>query len=194
MYELIRPAPRRILIDGVNILDTKTVDGILLRSRVGMVFQKPTPFPMSIWDNVAFGLKLKGLSKSDLEARVVQALQGAALWDEVKDRVKASGLSLSGAATTIVHQGACGGTRRFTADSSFGIDPIATARIEDLIRGMRGKITVVIVTHNMQQAARVSDYTAFFYMGELVEHAPTDVLFTRPKEQRTEDYITGRFG
>ncbi len=199
MFELYpgQRATGQIMMDGLNLLDPRSVDGIQLRSRVGMVFQKPTPFPMSIWDNVAFGLKLQGVKGAELEERSVQALQDAALWDEVKDRLRASGLSLSGGQQQrlcIARALAVRPEVLLLDEPASALDPIATARIEELIRGMRGTFTVVLVTHNMQQAARVSDYTAFFYLGELVEHAPTDQLFTFPKERRTEEYITGKFG
>jgi len=199
MFELYpgQRATGRILMDGVNLLDPKSIDGIRLRSRVGMVFQKPTPFPMSIWDNVAFGLRLQGLGGVELEQRAEQALRDAALWDEVKDRLRASGLSLSGGQQQrlcIARALAVRPEVLLLDEPASALDPIATARIEELIRGMRGTFTVVLVTHNMQQAARVSDYTAFFYLGELVEHAPTNELFTRPKERKTEEYITGKFG
>jgi phosphate transport system ATP-binding protein len=199
MFELYpgHRATGRIMMDGQNLLDPKAVDGIRLRSKVGMVFQKPTPFPMSIWDNVAFGLRLHGLGAADLALRVEQALRDAALWDEVKDRLSASGQSLSGGQQQrlcVARALAVEPEVLLLDEPASALDPIATARIEELIRAMRGRITVVLVTHNMQQAARVSDYTAFFYLGEIVEHAPTDLLFTRPRERRTEEYITGKFG
>ncbi len=199
MFELYpgQRATGRIMMDGVNLLDPRSIDGIRLRSRVGMVFQKPTPFPMSIWDNVAFGLSMLGLPTLELEQRAEQALRDAALWDEVKDRLRASGLSLSGGQQQrlcIARALALRPEVLLLDEPASALDPIATARIEEMIRGMRGSITVVLVTHNMQQAARVSDYTAFFYMGELVEHAPTNELFTRPREKKTEEYITGKFG
>ncbi len=199
MFELYagQRATGRILLDNVNVLDRKSIDGIRLRTRVGMVFQKPTPFPMSIWDNVAFGLQLQGIRGAELEERATKSLQEAALWDEVKDRLRTSGLGLSGGQQQrlcIARALAVRPDVLLMDEPASALDPIATARIEDLVRDMRGRITVVIVTHNMQQAARVSDYTAFFYMGEVIEHAPTDVLFTRPVERRTEDYLTGKFG
>ncbi len=199
MFELYpgQRAKGQILMDGLNLLDPKSIDGIRLRSRVGMVFQKPTPFPMSIWDNVAFGLKLQGLAAAQLEQRAEQALRDAALWDEVKDRLRSPGLSLSGGQQQrlcIARALAVRPEVLLLDEPASALDPIATARIEELIRRMRGSITVVLVTHNMQQAARVSDYTAFFYMGELVEYAPTNELFTRPRERKTEEYITGKFG
>ncbi len=199
MFELYagQRATGRILLDNVNVLDRKSIDGIRLRTRVGMVFQKPTPFPMSIWDNVAFGLQLQGIRGAELEERATKSLQEAALWDEVKNRLRTSGLGLSGGQQQrlcIARALAVRPDVLLMDEPASALDPIATARIEDLVRDMRGRITVVIVTHNMQQAARVSDYTAFFYMGEVIEHAPTDVLFTRPVERRTEDYLTGKFG
>ena len=199
MFELYagQRATGRILLDNIDVLDRKSIDGIRLRSRVGMVFQKPTPFPMSIWDNVAFGLQLQGIRGAELEERVTTSMQEAALWDEVKDRLRTSGLGLSGGQQQrlcIARALAVRPDVLLMDEPASALDPIATAHIEDLVRGMRGRITVVIVTHNMQQAARISDYTAFFYMGEVIEHAPTDVLFTRPAERRTEDYITGKFG
>jgi phosphate transport system ATP-binding protein len=199
MFELYpgHRATGRIMMDGQNLLDPNAVDGIRLRSKVGMVFQKPTPFPMSIWDNVAFGLRLRGLSAADLALRVERALADAALWDEVKDRLSASGQSLSGGQQQrlcVARALAVEPEVLLLDEPASALDPIATARIEELIRAMRGRITVVLVTHNMQQAARVSDYTAFFYLGEIVEHAPTDLLFTRPRERKTEEYITGKFG
>jgi phosphate transport system ATP-binding protein len=199
MFELYpgQRASGRIMMGGQNLLDPTVVDSIRLRSKIGMVFQKPTPFPMSIWDNVAFGLRLRGLDAAELAVRVEQALRDAALWDEVKDRLGAAGQSLSGGQQQrlcVARALAVEPEVLLLDEPASALDPIATARIEELIRAMRGRITVVLVTHNMQQAARVSDYTAFFYLGEIVEHAPTDVLFTRPRERRTEEYITGKFG
>jgi phosphate transport system ATP-binding protein len=199
MFELYagQHATGHVHMDGLDLLDPQAIDGIALRSRIGMVFQKPTPFPMSIYDNVAFGLRLLGLQGSELRDRVVTALDKAALWDEVKDRLKASGLSLSGGQQQrlcIARALAVEPEVLLLDEPASALDPIATARIEDLIRSLRGPYTVVIVTHNMQQAARVSDYTAFFYMGQVIEHGPTSDIFTHPREKRTEDYITGRFG
>ncbi len=190
-------ATGRVLLDEVNVLDPKAIDGLELRSRVGMVLQRPTPFPMSIWDNVAFGPKMAGLGRSAVERRVVQSLQHAGLWEDVKNRLYTSAESLS----TVQQQMMC--IARALAvepevlllDEPCGyLDPGAADRIEELVLSMREEVTVVLVTHNVQQAARVSDYTAVFFSGEVVEHAPTDVLFTRPSERRTEDYITGKFG
>ncbi len=186
-----------VQLGDVNVLDPKAIDDIALRSRVGMVFQKPTPFPMTIFDNVAFGLKLLGIHGAELEDRVVGALKNAALWDEVKDRLKESGLQLSGGQQQrlcIARALAVEPEVLLLDEPASALDPIATARIEELVQEMRGRYTVVIVTHNLQQAARVSDYTTFFYLGKVIEHGPTDLIFTRPTEQRTEDYITGRFG
>ena len=187
----------QVLLGGVNVLEKQAMDDIALRSRVGMVFQKPTPFAMSIYDNVAYGLRLLGIKGAELEGRVEAALRDAALWEEAKDRLKESGLQLSGGQQQrlcIARALAVEPEVLLMDEPASALDPIATARIEELVQEMRGKYTVVIVTHNLQQAARVSDYTTFFYMGQVIEHAPTDVIFTRPSEQRTEDYITGRFG
>ncbi|MFW5738845.1 MAG: phosphate ABC transporter ATP-binding protein [Myxococcota bacterium] len=187
----------RVWLDDIDVLDPSSMDGFELRSRVGMVLQRPTPFPMSIWDNVAFGPKLAGLSRPAIERRVVQALQQAGLWEDVKNRLNAP----AGALTTVQQQMMC--IARALAvepevlllDEPCGyLDPGAGDRIEELVLSMRDHVTVVLVTHNVQQAARVSDYTAVIFSGEIVEHAPTDVLFTRPSERRTEDYITGKFG
>ena len=187
----------RILLDGENILE-KDYDVIRLRSRVGMVFQKPTAFPMSIFENVAYGLRLKGIkNKSEIQDRVEKALKDSALWDEVKDRLHESALGLSGGQQQrlcIARAIAVEPEVLLFDEPTSALDPISTAKIEELVASLRDKITVVIVTHNMQQAARVSDYTAFLYMGELVEFNRTDELFVKPKEKLTEDYITGRFG
>ena len=190
-------ATGQVLLGDTNVLDHKAIDDIALRSRVGMVFQKPTPFPMTIFDNVAYGLKLLGVKGAEIEDRVVAALKDAALWEEVKDRLKDSGLQLSGGQQQrlcIARALAVEPEVLLMDEPASALDPIATARIEELVQEMRGRYTVVIVTHNLQQAARVSDYTTFFYLGKVIEHGPTDVIFTRPTEQRTEDYITGRFG
>jgi len=199
MYDLYpgHRATGAVLLDGADILDSRAIDGISLRSRVGMVFQKPTPFPMSIRENVAFGPKLLGVRGSELEDRIVAAIKAAALWEEVQDRLDASGLSLSGGQQQrlcIARALAVEPEVLLMDEPASALDPIATTRIEELIHDMAGRYTVVIVTHNMQQAARVSDYTAFFYMGEIIEHGPTNQIFTSPAEKRTEDYITGRFG
>lgn len=185
-----------IIFEGRNILD-KNVDLIDLRSKIGMVFQKPTPFPMSIFDNVAYGLRLKGVKGSELKDRVEEALKDAALWDEVKDRLKESALSLSGGQQQrlcIARAIAVEPKVLLFDEPTSALDPISTAKIEDLIVELKKKITIVIVTHNMQQAARTSDYTAFMYLGELIEFGPTEKIFTNPEKKLTEDYITGRFG
>jgi phosphate transport system ATP-binding protein len=190
-------AEGEILLDGVNILDPK-VDLNDLRARVGMVFQKPTPFPMSIYDNVAFGIRLyEKLGKSELDERVESSLRKAALWDEVKDKLKQSGMGLSGGqqqrlciARTVAQRPE---VILFDEPTS-ALDPISTGRIEELIEQLRDEFTIAIVTHNMQQAARISQFTAFMYLGELIEFSQTDRLFMNPTERRTQDYITGRFG
>ncbi len=185
-----------ILLDGKSIFD-KDIDLIELRSRVGMVFQKPTPFPMSIFDNVAFGLRLKGVKGSKLKDRVEKALKDAALWDEVKDRLKDSAFSLSGGQQQrlcIARAIAVEPEVLLFDEPTSALDPISTAKIEELIVELKKNITIIIVTHNMQQAARISDYTAFMYLGELVEFGPTEKIFTKPEKKLTEDYITGRFG
>ncbi|MDE2149727.1 MAG: phosphate ABC transporter ATP-binding protein PstB [Gammaproteobacteria bacterium] len=199
MYDLYpnQRAGGEVLLDGENILDPK-LDVNLLRAKVGMVFQKPTPFPMSIYENIAFGVRLyQRVPKAEMDDRVQTALKRSALWDEVKDKLHASGLSLSGgqqqrlciARTIAVHPEVM-----LLDEPTSALDPIATAKIEELIYQLRDDYTIVIVTHNMQQAARVADYTAFMYLGELIEFGETQRIFTRPQESRTEDYITGRFG
>jgi phosphate transport system ATP-binding protein len=186
-----------VLLDNENILDP-SLDLNLLRARVGMVFQKPTPFPMSIYENVAFGIRLyEKLSKTDLDARVESALRRAALWDEVKDKLGANGLSLSGGQQQrlcIARTVAVKPEVILLDEPCSALDPIATAKIEELIDELKSDYTIAIVTHNMQQAARVSDNTAFMFLGELVEFGPTTKIFTTPSERRTQDYITGRFG
>jgi phosphate transport system ATP-binding protein len=198
MHELT-PGAR---LEGSIRLDSKDVHGrdvdpVQLRRRVGMVFQRPNPFPtMSIFDNVAAGLRLNGIG-GDHAAVVERCLRQAALWDEVKDRLRASALSLSGGQQQrlcIARALAVEPEVVLMDEPASALDPIATAKIEDLIHELKLRYTIVIVTHNMQQAARVSDRTAFFYMGELVEVGPTEQIFTNPKEQRTEDYVTGKFG
>ena len=180
-----------------NIL-APDVDLIELRTKIGMVFQKPTPFPMSIFDNVAYGLRLRGIkNKKELAERVEKALREAALWDEVKDKLKESGLSFSGGQQQrlcIARAIAVEPEVLLFDEPTSALDPISTAKIEDLIVQLKEKITIVIVTHNMQQAARISDFTAFMYLGELVEFGPTEKIFTNPEKKLTEDYITGRFG
>lgn len=185
-----------IIFEGKNILN-RDIDLIELRAKIGMVFQKPTPFPMSIFDNVAYGLRLKGVKGSELKDRVEGALKDAALWDEVKDRLKESALSLSGGQQQrlcIARAIAVEPKVLLFDEPTSALDPISTAKIEDLIVELKKKITIVIVTHNMQQAARTSDYTAFMYLGELIEFGPTEKIFTNPEKKLTEDYITGRFG
>ncbi|MGB9874063.1 MAG: phosphate ABC transporter ATP-binding protein PstB [Hydrogenobacter sp.] len=185
-----------ILLDNKSIFD-RDVDLIDLRSRVGMVFQKPTPFPMSIFDNVAFGLRLKGIKGSELKDRVEQALKDSALWDEVKGRLKDSAFSLSGGQQQrlcIARAIAVEPEVLLFDEPTSALDPISTAKIEELIVELKKKVTIVIVTHNMQQAARISDYTGFMYLGELIEFNYTEKIFTKPDKKLTEDYITGRFG
>ena len=186
-----------VLLDGENIYDPK-VDTTLLRKKIGMVFQQPNPFPMSIYDNVAYGPRIHGIkSKSQLDKIVEESLRGAALFDEVKDRLKKSALGLSGGQQQrlcIARALAVEPEVILMDEPTSALDPISTLKIEDLMSELKDKYTVAIVTHNMQQAARISDYTAFFLVGEVVEFATTDTLFTRPKDKRTEDYITGRFG
>ena len=186
-----------VFLDGEDIYGSG-VDVTLLRKKVGMVFQKPNPFPMSIYDNVAYGPRIHGIkSKARLDEIVEESLIGAALFDEVKDRLKKSGLSLSGGQQQrlcIARALAVEPEIILMDEPTSALDPISTLKIEDLMSELKEKYTVAIVTHNMQQAARISDYTAFFLVGEVVEFAPTDTLFTRPTDKRTEDYITGRFG
>ncbi len=190
-------AEGEVLLDGKNILDPKQ-DLNLLRARVGMVFQKPTPFPMSIYDNIAFGIRLyESLPKSELDGRVESALRRAALWDEVKDKLATNGLSLSGGQQQrlcIARTVAVKPEVILLDEPASALDPISTAKIEELIDELKSDYTIAIVTHNMQQAARVSSFTAFMYLGELIEFGPTDRLFTTPSDTRTQDYITGRFG
>ncbi len=199
MYDLYpgQRAEGEVLLDGENILSPKT-DLNLLRARVGMVFQKPTPFPMSIYDNIAFGIGLyEKLPKSEMDARVEESLQRAALWGEVKDKLAASGQSLSGGQQQrlcIARTVAIKPEVILLDEPCSALDPISTARIEELIEELKTDYTIAIVTHNMQQASRTSDYTAFMYLGELVEFGTTRQTFTRPANTRTQDYITGRFG
>lgn len=187
----------KILLDGENILDPD-YDVIKLRIRVGMVFQKPTAFPMSIFDNVAYGLRLQGIkNKSELSDRVEKALKDAALWDEVKDKLNKPATALSGGQQQrlcIARAIAVEPEVLLFDEPTSALDPISTAKIEELVVSFKDRLTVIIVTHNMQQAARVSDYTAFMYLGELIEFNKTEELFVKPKEKLTEDYITGRFG
>ncbi|WP_037586246.1 phosphate ABC transporter ATP-binding protein PstB [Stenoxybacter acetivorans] len=199
MYDLYpnMKAEGEVLLDGNNILD-KSVDLNLLRAKVGMVFQKPTPFPMSIYDNITFGVKLyEKLSRSDLDDRVEWALKKAALWNEVKDKLKQSGNSLSGGQQQrlcIARAVASKPEVVLLDEPTSALDPISTAHIEELVTELKKDYTIVIVTHNMQQAARVSDYTAYMYLGELMEVGETTQIFTKPNRQETEDYITGKFG
>jgi len=190
-------AQGEVLLEGDNILDPKYPLN-RLRSKIGMVFQKPVPFPMSIYDNVAYGIRhYEKLPKSEMDARVEQALRQAALWDEVKDKLRQNGLGLSGGQQQrlcIARAVAVSPEVILLDEPTSALDPIATGRIEQLIAELKQEFTIVIVTHNMQQAARVSDRTAFMYLGELVEQGETEALFTRPTKQQTEDYITGRFG
>jgi phosphate transport system ATP-binding protein len=190
-------AEGQVLVDGQNILDPKQ-DVNLLRARIGMVFQKPTPFPMSIYDNIAFGIRLyERLPQGEIDGRVEQALRHAALWDEVKDKLKQSGLSLSGGQQQrlcIARAIALKPEVLLLDEPASALDPISTLKIEELISELKSDYCIVIVTHNMQQAARVSDYTAFMYLGELVEFDETSVIFTNPRKKHTEDYVTGRFG
>jgi phosphate transport system ATP-binding protein len=199
MYDLYpgQRATGEVLLDGSNILDPK-VDLNLLRARVGMVFQKPTPFPMTIYENIAFGIRLyEKMPKSELDGRVEAALRGAALWNEVKDKLDASGLSLSGGQQQrlcIARTVAIKPEVILFDEPCSALDPLSTAKIEELIDELKEQYTIAIVTHNMQQAARVSEFTAFMYLGELVEFDKTTKVFTSPAEKRTQDYITGRFG
>jgi phosphate transport system ATP-binding protein len=199
MYDLYpgQHAEGEVLLDGENILDP-AIDLNALRARVGMIFQKPTPFPMSIYENIAFGIRLyEKLSRADMDQRVEEALRGAALWDEVKDKLNSSGLGLSGGQQQrlcIARSVAVQPEVILFDEPCSALDPISTAKVEELIEELAAQYTIAIVTHNMQQAVRVSDYTAFMYLGELVEYGDTDDVFTRPREKRTQDYITGRFG
>jgi phosphate transport system ATP-binding protein len=199
MYDLYpgQRAEGEVLLDGENIL-SPGLDLNLLRSRVGMVFQKPTPFPMTIYDNIAFGIRLyEKLPKSEMDARVESALKRAALWNEVKDKLNASGLSLSGGQQQrlcIARTVAVSPEVILLDEPASALDPISTAKIEELVDELSGDYTIAIVTHNMQQAARVSRYTAFMYLGELVEFDETNTVFTSPRDKRTQDYVTGRFG
>ncbi|CAH1651333.1 phosphate ABC transporter ATP binding subunit [Hyphomicrobiales bacterium] len=199
MYDLYpkQRAEGEVLMDGENVLSPKQ-DLNLLRAKIGMVFQKPTPFPMSIYDNIAFGVRLyENLSKSDLNDRVESALRRAALWGEVKDKLDASGLSLSGGQQQrlcIARTVAVKPEVILLDEPCSALDPISTAKIEELIDELKRDYTIAIVTHSMQQAARVSQYTAFMYLGDLVEFDDTSKIFTAPQDKRTQDYITGRFG
>jgi phosphate transport system ATP-binding protein len=186
-----------ILFQGENILSGGT-DLISLRSRIGMVFQKPTPFPMSIFDNIAYGLKLRGIKKrSDLSEKVERALRHAALWDEAKDKLNASAYDLSGGQQqrlVIARALAVNPEVLLFDEPTSALDPLSAAKIEELMEMLKKEITIIIVTHNMQQAARISDYTALMYLGELIEFGDTDTIFVNPQNKLTEEYITGRFG
>lgn len=186
-----------IMFKNINILD-KSVDMTNLRAEIGMVFQKPTPFPMSIFDNIAYGLRLRGIkNKTELQDRVENALKKAAIWNEVSDRLSTSAMGLSGGQQqrlSIARTLAPEPDVILFDEPTSALDPISTKKIEELMQELRGNITMLIVTHNMQQAARISDRTAFMYMGELIEDGPTDKMFTNPEKQMTEEYITGKFG
>ena len=199
MYDLYpeQRAEGELLFNGRNMIDSK-VDLNDLRARIGMVFQKPTPFPMSIYDNIAFGVRLhERLSKSEMDDRVEWALRKAALWEEVKDKLGQSGMSLSGGQQQrlCIARGIAVKPQVLLLDEpTSALDPISTLRIEELVHDLKRDFTIVIVTHNMQQAARVSDFTAYMYLGELIEFGVTESIFVNPKRRETEDYITGRFG
>ncbi len=199
MFEIYpeQRATGQIMVDGEDILASRR-DVALIRARIGMVFQKPTPFPMSIYDNIAFGIRLyERLSKADMDARVEACLRSAALWGEVKDKLRQSGTSLSGGQQQrlcIARAVAIRPEVVLLDEPCSALDPISTAKVEEMIEELKNDYTVVIVTHNMQQAARVSDQTAFMYLGELIEFGDTEKIFTKPDKKQTEDYITGRFG
>ncbi len=199
MFELYpdQRAEGEVLIDGQNIL-TSGEDVSLVRAKIGMVFQKPTPFPMSIYDNIAFGIKLyEKLSRAEMDERVEWALTKTALWDEVKDKLQQSGMSLSGGQQQRLCIARAISIRPevlLLDEPTSALDPISTAKVEELVTELKKDYTVAIVTHNMQQAARVSDFTAYMYLGEMIEFGDTNQIFLKPKRQETEDYITGRFG
>jgi len=199
MFELYpeQRAEGQILLDGDNILDRR-IDVSLIRAKVGMVFQKPTPFPMSIYDNIAFGVRLfETLPRVEMDERVEWALKKAALWNEVKDKLQQSGAGLSGGQQQrlCIARGIAIKPEVLLLDEPCSaLDPISTGKIEELIHELKADYTVLIVTHNMQQAARCSDFTAYMYLGELIEFGETDQIFLKPKRKETEDYITGRFG
>ena len=199
IFELYREqrVEGEVIIDGQNILD-RNVDVLELRRKVGMIFQRPTPFPMSVFDNVAYGMRLHfKLRKNEIAERVEAALRGASLWDEVKDKLNGSGLALSGGQQQrlcIARTNAAEPDILLLDEPTSAIDPVATLKIEELLLKLRRKFTIVIVTHNMQQASRISDFTAFFYKGHIVEHDTTAKIFTNPSNRKTEEYITGRFG
>lgn len=186
-----------VLLDGENIYHPK-IDTVMLRKRVGMVFQRPNPFPMSIYDNIAYGPRIHGqTNRAVLDELVEKSLEGAALWEEVKDRLHSSAMGLSGGQQQrlcIARLLAVEPEVLLMDEPCSALDPISTMKIEELVTELKANYTIVMVTHNMQQAARVSDYTGFFLNGDLVEHDKTDTIFTRPQDKRTEDYITGRFG
>jgi len=199
MYDLYpeQRATGELLLDGTNMLDRK-VDVNVLRAKVGMVFQKPTPFPMSIYENIAFGVRLhERLSKAQMDERVEWALRKAAIWEETKNILSQSGMSLSGGQQQrlCIARGIAVKPEVLLLDEpTSALDPISTMRIEELIAELKAEFTIAIVTHNMQQAARISDYTAYMYLGEMIEFGVTDQIFIKPKKKQTEDYITGRFG
>ncbi|HEX8988629.1 MAG TPA: phosphate ABC transporter ATP-binding protein PstB [Rhodocyclaceae bacterium] len=199
MYDLYpeQRATGELLLDGQNVLDRK-VDVNALRAKVGMVFQKPTPFPMSIYENIAFGVRLhERLSKSQMDDRVEWALRKAAIWEETKTKLSQSGMSLSGGQQQrlcIARGIAVKPDVLLLDEPTSALDPISTMRIEELIAELKTEFTIAIVTHNMQQAARISDFTAYMYLGEMIEFGVTDQIFIKPKKKQTEDYITGRFG
>jgi phosphate transport system ATP-binding protein len=199
VFELYRDqrATGEVLLDGVNIL-SPAADVIELRRRVGMIFQKPTPFPMTVFENVSYGLKMHyRLSRSEMTDRVERALRDAALWDEVKDKLGKPGMALSGGQQQrlcIARAIAVEPEVLLMDEPTSAVDPVATARIEELVESFKGRYTVAIVTHNMQQAARISDFTAFFFEGRIIEFGRTEKIFTNPDMKQTEDYITGRFG
>jgi len=199
IFELYREqrCEGEILLDGENIL-SKKMDILELRRRVGMIFQKPTPFPMSVFDNVAYPLRLHfKKSRSEIADDVERALRGASLWDEVKDKLSASGLALSGGQQQrlcIARAIAAEPEVLLMDEPTSAVDPVATLKIEELVLSLKERFTIVIVTHNMQQAARISDETAFFYKGKIIEFSDTKTIFSNPKNKKTEDYITGRFG
>ena len=199
MYSLYpdQRAEGEILMDGENLVTTRQ-DASLIRAKIGMVFQKPTPFPMSIYDNIAFGVRLfESMGKRDMDERVEWALGRAAIWNEVKDKLSQSGQSLSGGQQQRLCIARCIAIKPevlLLDEPCSALDPISTAKVEELIHELKTDYTVIIVTHNMQQAARVSDYTAYMYLGELIEYDITDTIFIKPRKAATEDYITGRFG
>jgi phosphate transport system ATP-binding protein len=199
IYELYRDqkAEGQVMIDNENILTPQT-DVLELRRKIGMIFQKPTPFPMSVFENVAYGLKLHyRLDKAMIAEKVEKALRSAAIWEEVKDKLNKPGMALSGGQQQrlcIARAIAVEPEILLMDEPTSAIDPIGTSKIEDLVQELEEDYTIVIVTHNMQQAARISDHTAFFFQGEIIEYGPTDDIFTNPKNKKTEEYITGRFG